>query len=77
MIVLTFLHLQLGVQAIIEDYVRDEGMKTASILLCKGVCFALALLCIVSVTKVGLTRPRSQNADAYTTLHSEIDYLHG
>jgi succinate dehydrogenase / fumarate reductase membrane anchor subunit len=48
MIVLTFLHLQVGLQVIIEDYVRSESMKTASILLCKGVCFALALLCISS-----------------------------
>jgi succinate dehydrogenase / fumarate reductase membrane anchor subunit len=55
MIILTFAHLQLGLQAIIEDYVRDEGTKTASVLLGKGGCFILALLCVVSVAKVALT----------------------
>lgn len=54
MISLTFSHLQLGLQVIIEDYVRDESTKTASILVSKGACFILALLCVVSVAKVGL-----------------------
>lgn len=52
-IMLTFLHLQIGLQVVIEDYVHEEGAKTASLLLIKGACFILALLCIVSVAKVG------------------------
>ena len=53
-IILTFLHLQLGLQVVVEDYVHDENAKTASLLVIKGLCFILALLCIVSVAKVGL-----------------------
>lgn len=66
MVVLTFLHLQLGLQVIIEDYVRGEGIKAASILLTRGICFALALLCVVSVVKVGLT---GTHASAITIIH--------
>lgn len=54
LIVATFHHLQLGVQVVIEDYVHDERYKTAAVLAVKGLCVLLALICIVSVLKIGL-----------------------
>jgi succinate dehydrogenase / fumarate reductase membrane anchor subunit len=54
LIVATFHHLQLGVQVVIEDYVHEERAKMASVLAVKAVCVLLALVCIVSVLKIGL-----------------------
>lgn len=54
LIVATFHHLQLGVQVVIEDYVHSEAAKMASVLLVKGLSVLLALVCIVSVLKIGL-----------------------
>lgn len=54
LIVATFHHLQLGVQVVIEDYVHEERYKTAAVLAVRGLCVLLALICIVSVLKIGL-----------------------
>jgi succinate dehydrogenase / fumarate reductase membrane anchor subunit len=54
LIVATFHHLQLGVQVVIEDYVHDEGVKMGAVLAVKALCVLLALVCIVSVLKIGL-----------------------
>jgi succinate dehydrogenase / fumarate reductase membrane anchor subunit len=54
LIVATFHHLHLGVQVVIEDYVHDERFKTGAVLAVKGLCVLLALVCIVSVLKIGL-----------------------
>ena len=54
LIVATFHHLQLGLQVVIEDYVHQEAAKTCAMLLMKAVCVMLALVCLVSVLKIGL-----------------------
>jgi succinate dehydrogenase / fumarate reductase membrane anchor subunit len=54
LIVATFHHLQLGVQVVIEDYVHDDRMKLAAVLAVKALSVLLALVCIVSVLKIGL-----------------------
>jgi succinate dehydrogenase / fumarate reductase membrane anchor subunit len=54
LILATFHHLQLGVQVVIEDYVHDERAKMGSVLAVKALSVLLALVCIVSVLKVGL-----------------------
>jgi len=54
LIIATFHHLQLGLQVVIEDYVHHEALKMALVLLFKGVSILLALICIVSVLKIGL-----------------------
>ena len=54
LIVATFHHLQLGVQVVLEDYVKDHAIKLASVLAMKAACVLLALACIISVLKLGL-----------------------
>jgi succinate dehydrogenase / fumarate reductase membrane anchor subunit len=54
LVVATFHHLQMGLQVVIEDYVHDDRFKMPSLLLIRGLCFLLALVCLVSVLKIGL-----------------------
>jgi succinate dehydrogenase / fumarate reductase membrane anchor subunit len=54
LIVATFHHLQLGMQVVIEDYVHDERIKIGAVLAVKALCVLLALVCVVSVLKIGL-----------------------
>lgn len=53
LIVATFYHLQLGLQVVIEDYLKGPATKLTSMLVMKAVCVLLALACIVSVLKLG------------------------
>ena len=53
LIVATFHHLQMGLQVVIEDYVHYEPAKMVSLLLVRGLSWLLALVCIVSVLKIG------------------------
>jgi succinate dehydrogenase membrane anchor subunit len=54
LILATFHHLQLGLQVVIEDYVKGEWRKTGIVLGVKAISMLLALTCIVSVLKIGL-----------------------
>jgi len=54
LVIATFHHLQLGLQVVIEDYVRGEALRVGSILLVKCIALLLALACIVSVLRLGL-----------------------
>jgi succinate dehydrogenase / fumarate reductase membrane anchor subunit len=49
LIVATFYHGWLGLQVVIEDYIHDERIKIASLLLVKGASIVLALLALVAV----------------------------
>ena len=54
LIVATFHHFSLGVQSVLDDYVHQPTIKLWSVLVIKGACAILALVCIVSVLKIGL-----------------------
>jgi succinate dehydrogenase / fumarate reductase membrane anchor subunit len=54
LVVATFHHLAAGLQVVIEDYLHQEPAKTVALLAVKGACWLLALICAVSVLKVGL-----------------------
>jgi succinate dehydrogenase / fumarate reductase, membrane anchor subunit len=50
----TFYHMQLGLQAVVEDYVHVDSARLVLLLSIKAVCFLAALAGIVSVLKMGL-----------------------
>ena len=51
---MTFYHMQLGLQVVIEDYIHDEGKRLVALLLVKGAAVLLAVTAIVSILKIGL-----------------------
>lgn len=51
---MTFYHMQLGLQVVIEDYIHDEGKRLVALLLVKGAAILLAVTAIVSILKIGL-----------------------
>jgi succinate dehydrogenase / fumarate reductase, membrane anchor subunit len=54
LVIATFYHLQLGLRVVIEDYLQDDALRLASLLLIKAAAFVLALAGIVSVLHLGL-----------------------
>lgn len=47
-----FRHLQQGIQVVIEDYVHDKPVRTASLLANTLICWALALTGVFAVAKI-------------------------
>jgi succinate dehydrogenase / fumarate reductase membrane anchor subunit len=52
LILLTFHHMAAGLQVVIEDYVRNEFARIATLLVVKGGCALLALACGFSVLRI-------------------------
>lgn len=52
LIVMTFHHMQLGLQVVIGDYIHSKPLEIAATLLNKGTALILALFAIVAVLKL-------------------------
>ncbi len=55
LVLITFHHMQLGLQVVVEDYVHAERVKLASLLAIKGAALMLALACSVAVLKLAFS----------------------
>lgn len=52
LVVATFVHMALGVQVVIEDYVHHEAAKIASLVLVRLACWALGAAALFAVLRV-------------------------
>jgi succinate dehydrogenase / fumarate reductase membrane anchor subunit len=50
--VVGFVHLQQGIQVVIEDYVHDKPLRTAMLLANTFLCWALALTGVYAVARI-------------------------
>jgi succinate dehydrogenase / fumarate reductase membrane anchor subunit len=54
LIVVTFHHMALGLQVVLEDYIHTEKTRLAAILAMKGATWLLAIAAILSVLKLAV-----------------------
>ncbi len=54
-VVMTFHHMQLGLQVVMEDYIDSRKWRSGCHLLNKAVAIVLGLLCIVSILRMAFT----------------------
>lgn len=51
---MTFFHMHLGLQTVIEDYIHDDFRRLAALLAMKAAAILLAVTAIVAILKIGL-----------------------
>jgi len=54
LIVATFWHMEIGLRAVVEDYVHHEAARMASLLIIRGLCIVVGLFCIIAALELGL-----------------------
>lgn len=55
LIVTMFHHLDMGMQVVIEDYVRADATRIAALLVIKAAIYLMALACLISVLKLAFS----------------------
>ena len=55
LVLVTFRHMQLGLQVVVDDYIHVETTRMLANLLLKGVCALLALIALVAVLRLAFT----------------------
>jgi succinate dehydrogenase / fumarate reductase membrane anchor subunit len=55
LVVAVFYHAQLGVQVVVEDYVHEEWLKLAAIVVTKLLALLLAATCLFAVLRIAFT----------------------
>ena len=53
--IVTFRHLQYGIQVVVEDYVHDKPLKTALLLANTTLCWALGLVGVYAVARIAFS----------------------
>ena len=55
LVAMTFHHMQLGLQVVMEDYIDNRAVRSISILCNKALALLLSLLCAVSILRMAFT----------------------
>jgi len=55
LVAMTFHHMQLGLQVVMEDYIHAQQWQAIAILLNKAIALFLGLLCAVSILRMAFT----------------------
>lgn len=50
-----FMHMRLGLQVLIEDYVKDDGLKFGALILLNFFCIGLGAAAIFAVAKIAFS----------------------
>ena len=53
-VVATFLHLAMGLQTVIEDYIRDGVAKVAALLVVKWACVLFGLASVLAILRIAI-----------------------
>jgi len=54
LVVATFWHTEQGLRVVIDDYIHNDAVRIAMLLLSRGVCIVAALLCVIAALRLGL-----------------------
>ena len=54
LIIATFWHMELGLRVVIDDYVHNDAIRIAMLLLQRALCIIAALLCVIAALRLGL-----------------------
>jgi len=51
-IVIVLIHLQIGVQSVIDDYIHSEGMKLVCLLLNRAFAWVVGVFCLIALLRI-------------------------